>query len=153
LGSKWYELQPLGTEGQGIVAGKKTYSRTQLSIPAGISIIYKSNSRVRIGFEIGYRKTFTDYLDDVSTIYFDENILVEQKGTVAGAVSNRTREITTDPDQLVYFQAGSQRGDPTDKDSYIFSVFSINYLLNYETCPTFNSKSLFRKYRGFKIGY
>ena len=68
-------LQPLGTEGQQ-VSGKfpdrhypKPYKRTQLSIPMGAGINYKVNRQINLGYEIGWRKTFTDYLDDVSGRY------------------------------------------------------------------------------------
>ncbi|MFH2095925.1 MAG: hypothetical protein ABIJ16_09490, partial [Bacteroidota bacterium] len=40
LDGKWYSLQPLGTEGQGLVPTRKKYSRFQVSIPYGIGFKY-----------------------------------------------------------------------------------------------------------------
>ncbi|HQK97176.1 MAG TPA: DUF6089 family protein, partial [Bacteroidia bacterium] len=65
LNKEWYELQPLGTEGQGISPARSKYKRTQLCIPIGFGGRYFFNRRWGMGFEFGIRKTFTDYIDDV----------------------------------------------------------------------------------------
>jgi hypothetical protein len=62
----WVALQPLRTEGQ-----SSGYSRLQVAVPFGAGIRYKLDRQYDIGFEIGWRKTFTDYLDDVSAKYVD----------------------------------------------------------------------------------
>lgn len=121
---EWYELQPLGTEGQGIVPTRKKYSLVQFAIPVGIGFKYAFNSRWGLGLNYGLRKTFTDYVDDVSKTYYDNNIIASQNGYIAAALadrSNHTYPYITAP--------GAQRGDPTDKDSYMFAIFSINYKL------------------------
>ena len=71
---------------------------------------------------MGMRKTFTDYMDDVSTNYPDASIY---KGDpVATYFSN-----PMDPkDPYACGEcAGLQRGDPTDKDAYMFGTFTIGY--------------------------
>ena len=60
------DLQPLGTEGEGFYKGEKKYNLTQLAIPIGGGFKYAISNNVRIGIEVGFRKLFTDYLDDVS---------------------------------------------------------------------------------------
>ncbi len=119
---KWYNLRPLSTEGQGFVRTRRKYSIIQPVIPVGIGIKYAISKNWSIGLEYGIRKTFTDYIDDTSTSYFDNDFIRENKGDVAAyfADPSITREIgQTD--------AGMQRGDPTDKDSYMFALFNVYY--------------------------
>ncbi len=72
-GSKVY-LRNLGTEGQGlnIYPDRKPYSLGQVAIPFGGGIRFRVTDNVYLGYEIGLRKVFTDYLDDVSTTYADQ---------------------------------------------------------------------------------
>ncbi len=112
---KWVALQPLGTEGQGLVPTRKKYSRVSICIPYGIGFKYGLNRRWSIGLELGTRKTFTDYIDDVSSTYFDNDMIRAQRGDVAAELadpSNKTHENNT--------AAYQQRGDGKDKDSYMF---------------------------------
>jgi hypothetical protein len=86
------ELQPLGTEGQGSdLNNRKNYSLTQLSIPLGVGMKFALGKKVAIGLEYGFRKTFTDYLDDVgSNSYVDVTELSAANGPLAAALSNRS---------------------------------------------------------------
>lgn len=78
---QWISLRELGTEGQYFdkeayndAYGKNPpspYSRIQLVIPVGIGARYKLTNNLDVALEIGYRHTFTDYLDDVSGEYVD----------------------------------------------------------------------------------
>jgi hypothetical protein len=121
---KWYELQPLGTEGQGISEGRKKYKRTQVCIPIGIGGRYFFNRRMGIGVEFGIRKTFTDYIDDVSKTYYDKNAITQANGSVAGSLSDPSLN-SSSPQGLL----GNQRGDAVDNDSYMFLMFSFHYKL------------------------
>lgn len=47
------------------------YSRFQIVLPVGIGARYKLTNNLDISMDIGYRHTFTDYLDDVSGEYVD----------------------------------------------------------------------------------
>lgn len=78
----WISLRPLRTEG-------KSYSAINLVIPAGVGVRYKVSQRIDIGLEVGYRYTFTDYLDDVSGSYTDPNKLGSPE---ARAMANRMFE-------------------------------------------------------------
>lgn len=117
----WYPLQPMGTEGQGIVKTRRPYSRVQFAIPYGIGFKYALDKRWLIAVEYGIRKTFTDYIDDVSTTYFDNTELKIRKGAKAAYFANPS----TGPASNT--APGVQRGDPTDKDSYMFMTVTLNY--------------------------
>jgi len=122
-------LQPLGTEGQGLpgYTPSKPYTLTQLAIPFGGGIKYNLSDRFRLGLEVGLRKTFTDYLDDVSGNYADLNDLLINRGPVAAALAYRGDELPGgDP---AYPGKGETRGGAKYKDYYYFSGLHINYLL------------------------
>jgi len=121
---KWYALQPLGTEGQGLVPTRQKYSRISMCIPYGIGFKYGLNRRLNIGLEFGARKTFTDYIDDVSTTYFDNQMIREAKGDVAAYLADPSDH--TYPNQTAAYQ---QRGDAKDKDSYMFLILNLTYKL------------------------
>lgn len=128
---KWYDLQPLGTEGQGTPEyGTKKYSRIQVCIPLGGAIQYSINKRMRIGAELSWRYTFTDYLDDASGVYADPVAIEKANGPIAAKLSNRTAELPDYDKFIRNYTPGDRRGDPTDKDSYIFSSISLTYILN-----------------------
>ena len=86
-------LKPLSTEGQGIYPNKKPYSLWQPAIPFGGGVKFTITENLRIGIEIGLRKLFTDYLDDVSTSYPDYNDLLAARGQTAVDFSYRTDEL------------------------------------------------------------
>lgn len=121
----WYSLQPLGTEGQGItgVDTRKPYSKIALSVPFGIGFKYDFNRKYSLGFEYGMRWTNTDYMDDVSTTYFDRNAIRAAKGDIAAYFSNPAD--ITDGVTAFATAAGQQRGNPTNKDSYMFANFTL----------------------------
>jgi hypothetical protein len=125
---KTVKLKELNTEGQGLTATRKEYSTIQFCIPIGLGFKYTIDRKWGVGLEFGIRKTFTDYIDDVSTTYYDRALLVQKYGSEKGNYiadiadrSNGSRPQITG--------AGSQRGDPRYKDSYMFAIFSINYKL------------------------
>ena len=64
-------LQPLSTEGQNIIGypDRKKYSLTQFAVPFGGGFKFAVSENLRVGIEMGIRKLFTDYLDDVSKGY------------------------------------------------------------------------------------
>jgi hypothetical protein len=134
VASGWYALQPLGTEGQNVPAGTdvkypKPYSRFQLAIPFGAGFKYRLDRQWDFGFEIGWRKTLTDYLDDVSGTYADKNELNAADPTGLSAYfSDRSAE-SGYTDLAGYGNKGDQRGDVTDKDWYIITSVNLTYIL------------------------
>ena len=105
-------LQPLSTEGQGFIAGRKEYKRTVITIPFGIGAEYALNEDMRVGLELGYRRTFTDYMDDVSTTYVDQAQLQAARGSTAVQMAYRGNG--------TYPAGGSLRGNDDNKDGYYF---------------------------------
>lgn len=129
LGGKWWALQPLGTEGQGIAASRQPYKRVQACFPIGLGFrLPLSDKNWTIGFEYGVRLTSTDYIDDVSTTYFSPTLISQKYGPVAAQLSNRSNP--SSPDYIPLSAAtGQQRGDPTDKDSYMIGTITLTYRL------------------------
>ena len=113
-GMKGYEIYTYAFVGAGVF---------QLCVPVGIGFKYTLDRSWGVGLELGIRKTFTDYIDDVSTTYFDFS---NYSGTnpLSAQLSDRSNhsvQFITDP--------GAQRGDPRENDSYMFAIFSLNYKL------------------------
>lgn len=124
VNNRWVDLQPLGTEGQGLpgAESRRKYKLTQFSIPFGIGAKISLSKYIGIALEWGMRKTFTDYLDDVSTRYYDPAAIAAKRGNNAAYLSDRS--IGTDPN---YNNIGRQRGDPTTKDWYCFSGIALTF--------------------------
>ncbi len=122
-------LKPLSTEGEGLTGypDRKPYGLTQFAVPFGGGIKFAITENLRIGLELGMRKLFTDYLDDVSKNYIDPNDLLAAKGQLAVDMSYRGDEIAGgDPN---YPGKIVQRGNPKSKDFYYFTGIHITYRL------------------------
>jgi Domain of unknown function (DUF6089) len=139
-------LQPLGTEGQGLpqYPNRKKYKTTQFSIPFGGGVKLALSEKLLIGVEVGLRKTFTDYLDDVSTTYVDEITLLAARGPKAVELAYRGDEVGGP----AYPADGSQRGGEKFKDWYYFTGIRVSYLLPSSNSSNFGNK----KIRGSKLG-
>ncbi len=122
-------LQPLGTEGQGLAGYEfsNLYARTQLAIPFGGGIKFNVSDQFRIAMEVGMRKLFTDYLDDVSGNYADPNDLLANRGPLSVDLSYREDEMPGG--NPIYPSKGDQRGSPKYKDYYYFSELHLIYRL------------------------
>jgi hypothetical protein len=121
------KLQPLGTEGQGFYQGRTKYNLTQIAIPFGGGVKYSVSEDVKLSFEIGFRKTFTDYLDDVSTTYADKALLLGNNGQKAVDLSYRGDEVSGG--SKTYPTANSQRGNPDSKDWYYYTGVGVSFRL------------------------
>src|SRR6185437_13148643 len=115
------------TEGEGFIAGRKMYSLTQIGIPFGAGVKLALSDNLNVGLEVGFRKLFTDYLDDVSTTYVDKNLLLANRGQKAVELSYRGDEIKGG--SLVYPDSGAQRGNPGSKDWYYFTGLTLSFRL------------------------
>lgn len=117
---EWYDLQPIGTEGQDIneLDFREPYSLYDWCIPFGIGAKWSFTERWNLGVELGARWTFTDYLDDVSRTYVDRNLLIEFNGIDAYNLSNRTGEYLNG--EPIEYDFNDFRGDPTNNDWYLF---------------------------------
>jgi hypothetical protein len=145
-------LAPLHTEG-------KSYSLHQIAIPVGLGFRYKLSKQWDLAFEMGWRFTLTDYLDDVSTSYVDPKSLGDPESK-SNIMANRTVEAYNNDPQLrafidanpglqivpdgnggltvnTYGQAGDKRGDK-NRDWYIVTGFHLTYILPGKViCPKF----------------
>ncbi len=128
----WYSLQALGTEGQGTTAypNRKTYSLAGFSIPFGMGLKLGLGGSTVVGFEWGLRKTFTDYLDDVSTTYADPAVLASQNTAAAAALADQSTNESIE-------RAGFQRGNPNNNDWYSFVGFTLSFKIKDKSdhCP------------------
>ena len=131
----WIELQPLGTEGQETTKfnDKRRYSLTQLSVPLGLGAKWQLDDYWAFGFEFGVRKTFTDYLDDVSSIYVDNIIVGGASGPMAVALKDRSMEVGQTP-----FENGDVRGNSATKDWYVIGGLTLTYRIHGGRQPCFN---------------
>jgi len=112
----------------------------------------RKHSTVTLGLklEAGYRYTTTDYLDDVSTNYYDKDAIQAAYGTTAATMSGTNSgdilrylgwsqdgvyPIDAIPDPSIggnnpfyiertVTEAGFQRGNPENKDVYMFATLS-----------------------------
>jgi hypothetical protein len=143
LGDQWYDLQPMGTEGQflpGCDTCPEPYKLVQFSIPFGVGIRYKLTDKIDLNVEMGLRKTFTDYLDDVSGNYPNMEAL---------RAWNPTSYLLSDRiDRVLYPQGAGPspvgvngiRGDNTQDDWYVLTMVSATYILDWVKCPKFRGK-------------
>jgi hypothetical protein len=131
----WVELRPLGTEGQGLPDGPDEYALMQICIPMGVGIRKALNKTMTIGLELQYTKTFTDYIDDVSGVYYDRAALEEARGPLAAYLSDPS--LGEIPGQT---NTGQQRGYSNHNDGYIFLKAQLHYKL-------FKYRSSSKKYR------
>jgi hypothetical protein len=120
----WVRLKPLSTEGQGLPGGPEEYSNFTLAIPMGIGLRKAVSKNMSIGLNLQYTKTFTDYIDDVSDVYFDNDAIRAARGDVAAFLADPN--LGNIPGQSA---AGQQRGDVDDLDAYLFFKFHVHYKL------------------------
>ncbi len=120
---QWVDLQELGTEGQGTTTfpDRDKYSLIQFAIAMGGGVKIAVNESFNIILEYGARKTFTDYLDDVSTTY------------PGAGVSGMSPEVQAMSDPTGTHLKGDQRGDPDKKDWYSFAGITLSFKLNNNT--------------------
>lgn len=171
-----YELQPLGTEGQGTTAypDRDPYKLMSWSIPFGGGIKLSLGRIVTIGLDWTVYKTFTDYLDDISTTYPDPALLAAEKSPVAAMLSIRRYESwaadqglnislgsdgmpLNQNDYSTYLEkltqsAGSQRGNSENMDWYGVAGFTITFKLvgpKKKTCPAYKKHFYFKEYKLF----
>ena len=122
----WRYLKPLHTEGQGFeeYPERKEYSLTQINIPMGLGFKYFLSERVNFSLELLLRKSFTDYIDDVSATYINPNLydkyLTPQDAVIARKIADKMYGIVTP--SVSRYAPGTQRGNPNQNDSY-FTTF------------------------------
>lgn len=132
LNGEWYELQPLGTEGQLTSANPVNfYPKATWAIPFGLGYRFNLGNTTSIAIETGFRRTFSDYLDDVSGNYVDPNLIEAEHGTIAAQLSNRSGRAQ----ELV----GYARGNSATDDWYVFTGIHLYFEISpfVEKCANF----------------
>lgn len=129
---QWYDLQPLGTEGQNsdLYPNREPYDLYAVSYLFGIGYKFNISKNFTGGIEWGMRRTTTDYLDDVSTTYPEPEAL----SGVAYQFSDRSLENRGDNTNMM-------RGNPNNKDWYSFAGFILTFKLpslSKEVCPAYD---------------
>jgi opacity protein-like surface antigen len=143
-GSKWIDLRPLHTEGEGFAEypDSKEYNLNQLNFSVGIGVAYELSPKINLKIEYVNRKLNTDYLDDVHGRYIDPAIfgkyLTGNNLTYAMLMNRRIRG-DADPNQTTQ-GIGSIRGNPANNDSYFTLNIKIGYIIGRDLINGGNSK-------------
>lgn len=109
-------LQPLQTEGV-------KYSKVAPVIPYGLGGKIMINPFLNVSIEVGHRKVFTDYLDDVSTVHLGVGVGAFDD-PIAEALSDRRPELG-----IAAAPTGAKRGNPDKKDAYMLLNLKVEYYL------------------------
>ena len=133
----WHDLQPLRTEGQGFTQypDRKPYKLTQINIPFGGGFKYILNDKVNVGLELLYRKTFTDYMDDVSTTYVGLDKFTDAGPSPYPSVSSVMQDRSTEVSTNRLGISGRQRGVSTTKDHFMLFQLGLSFRLPTYRCP------------------
>jgi len=128
-------LRDIGTEGQNINGDK--YSLYGFAFAFGMGFKYSVNNRLGLGIEWGLRKTYTDYIDDISTTYYIDFNQIDPDDIGAA-------EFLSDPSSVKH-EPGMQRGNSQNNDWYSIAGFTLTYRFSIgekSTCADFeNSKN------------
>jgi hypothetical protein len=127
------KLQPLGTEGQGYpqYPELKKYKRTSSAFILGGGLKFRASKKLGMQVEAGIRKTYTDYLDDVSGVYADPIVLLYEGGDMVAFLGDPSSEVLDEP----IGEAGKMRGDNIKSDDYLFFGVGFIYTLRSYKCP------------------
>jgi len=118
------ELNPLRTE-------YKDYRKYTISIPYGAGIKYNFSRMWTLGAELGYRTSFSDYMDDVSGKYPAKDVFYPQNDPSGVNLTDRSSEVAGSK----VFSAGQQRGDSKSRDRYFFTGITLTYTFLNCNCP------------------
>ena len=102
-----------------------SYKKWTFTIPIGAGVKFRINEFLNVNVEMLYHKTFTDYLDDVSSIYGTDFLT-----STAEFLSDRKNEIgVVNPDFYDQIVPGAKRGDPATKDAFLMVRFNLEMFL------------------------
>ncbi len=117
----WYNLRDIGTEGQTLNGGKK-YKLINFAIPLGAGFRLSVGDRFGLTIFSGFRKTFSDYIDDVAGSYADPSLFKPEQAVFVDRSLVKQRADGTNK--------GLQRGNANTKDWYNFTGFSVSFKTN-----------------------
>jgi hypothetical protein len=134
----WVELTPLRLEGQGMAEypNRKPYSLWQKEIPMGFGFKYYLKENMYLGLEILHRKTFSDYIDNVSTTYINPNLfakyLTPEQAVHARQLAYREKFYNPSVNRPYI---NMQRGDPKQNDAYFSGMLRLGWRINGANSP------------------
>lgn len=117
-----HDLNRRMTEGQA-----QPYAQNAFCFPIGMGVKYNFYRNLNIGFEVVYRYTNTDYIDDVSTTYAGANMFTP--GTPGYILQDRSLTLP------MLGIAGKQRGFSQQNDQYVFAELTLSLSFNSYKCP------------------
>jgi len=102
-----------------------------LCLPMGVAYRIYFNRVVVVGLEFCFRKTFTDYIDDVSGVYYDNNAIQAAYGPKAAHFADPNLGLI--PGQTNWNipgteQEAQERGHK-GKDSYMSLQLTVGYII------------------------
>jgi len=134
LNGDWIKLQKLATEGQGLNGRPKIYSRVNIAFPIGIGVKFAIDKNWGIGIELSGRYTLSDYIDDVSTSYYDPAAIAAATGPEAAQIQDKALDPSRGWTGIIDYGDGRvnylQRGDPGFTDGYLFAIINVHYRLS-----------------------
>ena len=107
------------------------------AINYGFGFKFDINYDWSIDIQLGVRNTYTDYLDDVSTVYPDRSDLLRDRGQLAVDMSDRSIDVDG-VETSILGQQGQQRGDADERDVYIFAGIGVLYYFGDVRCPEYS---------------
>lgn len=118
-------LRPLSTEGQGMsqYPDRKNYSNINVALPFGGGMKFFIGKTLMLTTELGFRYTATDYLDDVSKSYVNQNELFQDRGRQSVDLSFRSDELIGQ--KVPYPDYGYQRGDSKANDWFWYGGLTL----------------------------
>lgn len=123
-------LHPLGTEGQYLddFPDQRPYSLIQPVVNVGGGLKFFLAEKYIVALEAAFHFTFTDYLDDVSSIYISYPEMLEKAGPLTASLVNRNHELTGGEPLVI--NTGSLRGNPNNND--LFGTITARLTLPFE---------------------
>lgn len=131
LDGEWLELRPLGTEGQ--FKGEE-YFTVQLGLEYGVGFKVDLSYKWSLNFELSARYLYTDYLDDVSTVYTDASQIRSLRGDDAVRLADRSIMINGVTESQLG-TPGTQRGNSGNNDTYLLLKVGIVRYFGTLQCP------------------
>jgi hypothetical protein len=124
LNGVWYSLRPFGTEGQLLEAPFQPYDNYSIVFPFGVGKKFYLRNGMTLAIDLSMRKSFTDYLDDVSGLYYDNDAILAKSGVAAAYFADPSGG------EGGVGTPGEERGFSTNNDNYFLTGFKLGIPLN-----------------------
>ena len=130
LNGRWIDLQPLRTEGQGFpetetyLKDTRPYKLYTSCLIGGVGVKYDAAQLFTVRAELLYNQTFSDYLDDVSTLYVDPAWFDANLSATNAALARQLYDRSGEKPSTVVPTVGGQRGG-SKKDGFLTFNFKV----------------------------